>query len=99
MAGTTHLDMAPLLAEAEQLAGFADSEQAAFGGNLAALVDAINREARLNETGHAIARDMITGLLTHRISGLKWVEQHPEILAERIDQPVFLTGLPRSGTT
>ncbi len=99
MAGTTHLDMAPLLAEAEQLAGFADSERAAFGGNLAALVDAINREARLNETGHAIARDMITGLLTHRISGLKWVEQHPEILAERIDQPVFLTGLPRSGTT
>ena len=40
----THLDLAPLLAEAEQLVGFADSEQAQFGGNLTVLAEAINLE-------------------------------------------------------
>ena len=95
----THLDLAPLLAEAEQLVGFADSEQAQFGGNLTVLAEAINREAGLNATGHAIARETIINGLTHRLSGLKWVAEHPEILEERIDRPVFLTGLPRSGTT
>lgn len=97
--GTQPFNAAAIHAEAERRAGFADSEREVFAGNLEALVDGINRDARLNETGVAITRELLITNITHRLQGLKWVAEYPEILAEEIDSPVFLTGLPRSGTT
>jgi hypothetical protein len=36
---------------------------------------------------------------TNRLESLKWLRDYPEIAAEPIEAPVFLMGLPRSGTT
>ena len=35
----------------------------------------------------------------NRLESLKWLRDHPEIADEPITAPVFLLGLPRSGTT
>jgi len=98
-AADTRIDGAVLLARAEAQAGAADAEHGLIAGNLAALVESVNRDARLNEAGRAIAEDMIVSHLLHRIQGQQWIARHPEILDETIAEPVFLTGLPRSGTT
>jgi len=92
-------DPADLIARAEAAAGSPDAEQSRIIGNLVALTEALNRDARLNETGRQLTEELILDLLGHRIAAQQWTARHPEILDEPITAPVILTGLPRSGTT
>lgn len=50
-----------------------------------------------------VARDRIetrlTGVLAARLRIEDWIATHPEVLDERIEGPVFVIGLPRTGTT
>jgi len=92
-------DPAALRARAEAEADASDVEHALIAGNFAALIEAINCDADLNETGHALTKDLLVSLLKHRIAAQQWAARHPEVFDEKIEAPVFLTGLPRSGTT
>jgi hypothetical protein len=87
-----------IISEAEDRVGIADSEPA-YRLNLEQLVDSINLDARLPAWGEASARRALVDRTADRLEGLNWLSDHPEIAEERIRQPVFLTGLPRSGTT
>lgn len=87
-----------ILHNAEQQAGFTDRDTF-VRTNLERLVDALNREANLSADGVASAERMLTWDMVNRLQGLKWTRDYPEILDEPIERPVFLTGLPRSGTT
>jgi hypothetical protein len=87
-----------IIAEAEDRVGIADSE-GLFHANLEQLVGSINTDARLPAWGEASARRALVDRTADRLEGLKWLHDHPEIGEERIVEPVFLTGLPRSGTT
>jgi hypothetical protein len=93
------LDAAKIIAEAEARVGMADPEAEALEPNLGRLVEAINAEARLSPEGEEITRQTLAKRTQDRIEGLQWLDREPEIGAEPIDEPVFLTGLPRSGTT
>jgi hypothetical protein len=92
------LDAGAIVAEAEGRVGIADSD-AALRRNLEALVASLVEDARLPEAGQATAREYLTARTAQRLEGLTWLRDHPEIEDERIAAPVFLTGLPRSGTT
>jgi hypothetical protein len=92
------LNSAAIIAEAEDRSGIADAD-AVFRINLEQLVESLNTEARLPAWGEESARRAIVDRTADRLEGLKWLRDHPEIAEERIAQPVFLTGLPRSGTT
>jgi Sulfotransferase family len=87
-----------IIAEAEDRVGIADSE-GLFHANLDQLVGSLNTDARLPAWGEASARRALVDRTADRLEGLKWLNDHPEIGEERIVEPVFLTGLPRSGTT
>lgn len=91
------LDAGAILAEAQDKAGFADSEPA-IARNLEVLCASLNGDAKLAADGEAAARRALVTRQADRIGGLKWCADHPEILDEPIDA-VFLCGLPRSGTT
>jgi Sulfotransferase family len=93
------LDAAAIRAEAEARAGIADREAPLLGPHLDRLVASINEEAGLSPRGAATIRDYLVKRTADRLGGLKWMRHHPEIGAEAIERPVFLTGLPRSGTT
>jgi hypothetical protein len=43
--------------------------------------------------------EVLVGRVVERNSAVKWVGDHPETAEEPINAPVFLTRLPRSGTT
>lgn len=80
-------------------ADVSDPDLAPFRSNLDLLVDCINTEARLKpEAVPGVCGQLASGL-RNRLEVYDWVSRHPEIRDEVIDEPIFLTGLPRSGTT
>jgi hypothetical protein len=100
MTESTTFEVEPLVEEARQRAGGLDD----LGGGpylepLGLFVDSLNDEARLNPVGEFIARERI---LLHTVNRLHYVEdrkRHPGIADVEIERPVFIIGLPRTGTT
>jgi len=86
-------------AQAEADVGMADPEPGAYDRNLSAIVNSVNEEARLSPTGEQLTFDELVRATRNRLEAGRWLRDHPEVLDETIDRPIFLTGLPRSGTT
>jgi Sulfotransferase family len=63
------------------------------------LIAAIEKEAELNLLGRLLTRSDLLIYLQNRLEVTAWYKRHPEIAEEVIAQPVFIVGLPRSGTT
>ncbi len=87
-----------IIAEGEKLAGISDPETE-LHGNLRVLIDSMNATARLHEHGEETTRQGLVRVVRDRLESLKWLRDYPEISDEEIEDPVFLCGLPRSGTT
>jgi hypothetical protein len=62
-------------------------------------VDALNNEAELSEIGNVIQHATISNALIQRLNVEDTYAQHPEIDDEVVGGPVFVIGLPRTGTT
>jgi len=89
---------ADIIDAAQDQVGIADEEGFALD-NLERLLESLVLESVLSEEGFAQAHRMFMNDTVNRLEGLKWVQEYPEIAAEAIEAPVFLMGLPRSGTT
>src|SRR4051794_34212117 len=89
-----------LVAEAQARAGGLDDlGPGPYPEPLARFVHSLNGEARLNDVGRYMARERI---LLHTANRLHYVEDRkrfPDIADVRIEKPVFIVGLPRTGTT
>lgn len=87
-----------ILRQAQKKAGFFNSIPG-FEEGLEKLIRSINTEGHPNPFGSLA----IKGLLERTVYGRYKVEQeilrNPGILEEKIHQPVFIVGMPRSGTT
>jgi hypothetical protein len=92
------LDAASLIAEAEARVGVTDTDPG-VAGNLERLIAALRETFPMSEAGEARTRSILMMDATNRLESLKWLRDHPEIGEEPIEAPVFLMGLPRSGTT
>lgn len=90
----------PLLAEATARAGgLTDLGDGPYVEPLGIFVASLNDEARLNDVGRFLARERI---LLHTVNRLHYVEdrkRNPGIADVEIVKPVFIVGLPRTGTT
>lgn len=93
------LNAAAIIDEAQDRVGITDSDATDLLSNLEQLVGSINADARLPDWGEAITHRALVDRTADRLEGLKWLRDYPEIADEAIVEPVFLTGLPRSGTT
>jgi Sulfotransferase family len=88
-----------LHAAATRLTGLADFGDGDYRDGLAALLESYARDAGLTTRGTRVARAMLRGALVARLlSEASWA-QHPQYAGVRIERPVFVTGLPRTGTT
>lgn len=92
------LDAGRIIAEAEARAGTSDPEPH-LHRNFEVLLDSLARSGGLAGSSHAAIRQGFVDRAADRIEGLQWMRDHAEIADEVIEAPVFLTGLPRSGTT
>jgi hypothetical protein len=88
-----------LLAAGRRRAGGRDFEDTTFLDGFSRLVQSLATEARLNLFGRMAARETLVSHLANRL----WLEadrrRYPEIAAQKIDHPIVITGLPRSGST
>jgi hypothetical protein len=93
------LDEAELLAEAQRNTGLSDFGGDAFREPLRVFLDSIERESNLHLIGRVLARGDVLNLLENRLQMTETRRRHPEIDAESIERPIFITGLPRTGTS
>jgi Sulfotransferase family len=91
-------EAAAIIAQAEESVGIADSDRA-VRVNLERLINSLERSGGLSPEGVERTRRQFTNDTVNRLAGLKWIHEYPEIADEPISAPVFLMGLPRSGTT
>jgi hypothetical protein len=63
------------------------------------LVDGLNTEAKLTERGAKAMEAMIVGTLANRLRVEDYLAHHPELLERPVERPMFVFGLPRTGTT
>lgn len=93
------LDEADLLESARRRAGLEDFGDPCFLEPFRVLLAALEREAGLSALGRIGTREHLTQLLVQRLRLEDLIRRHPEILGERIERPIIIAGLPRTGTT
>lgn len=93
------LDARSLLNAARRRTNLDDFGGDAFHEPLRRLIDSIEQEARLSFVGRLAAREDLIRLLINRLKVQRDRTRHPEIGAETIRRPIFITGLPRTGST
>lgn len=88
-----------IVAAARKETGLTDYGDEAIIEGLSALTDALNHEARLTERGKAIVEKTLIDTLVGRLRVEDHLAKHPELLDRPIEKPMFVFGLPRTGTT
>ncbi|WP_158890482.1 sulfotransferase family protein [Amycolatopsis anabasis] len=88
-----------LHASATKITGLDDFGTDDYREGLAVLLDSYAREARLTPWGNKVNRAFLRGALVARLLSEAAWKQHPGHADVRIERPIFVTGLPRTGTT
>jgi hypothetical protein len=93
------LEATLLMAEARRRVGLTDFGAPAIAEPLRRLVMSYDTEAGLTLLGRIAARRDTLRLLENRLKMEADRRLHPDIEAEEVRRPLFVTGLPRTGTT
>jgi hypothetical protein len=88
-----------LIAHAAKQAGLNDFGSDYFRGPLARLCRSLEEDAQLTALGRLMARQDILRLLVNRLQFIDIFKRHPEIAEQEIKAPIFILGMPRTGTT
>ncbi len=97
---TISLQLDSILDEAAQRTnGLTDLGSGPFVEPLRRVLDSLEQEGRLNVMGRMIARERMVGHTTCRLHYVNDRKRFPDIADEAIVKPVFIIGMPRTGTT
>ena len=88
-----------LRASASRRTGLADFGPDDYTDGLAVLLDSLAADAGLTPLGAKAQRGLLRGVLMARLCSEAAWQANPEYAAVSIGRPVFITGLPRTGTT
>jgi hypothetical protein len=92
------VDVSALLDSARRETGLADFGDPSFRDGLDVLADSLV-EAQLSDVGRMAYTGQILGYLRERLRIEDCYRAHPDIAAQVIRAPIFVTGLPRTGST
>jgi hypothetical protein len=93
------LEEPALLAAACRATGLDDFGGDDFREGLQRLVASLDDDAGLTTIGRIAARRRILNLLTTRLRLVEYRRRHPAVAEQKIARPIFVLGLPRTGTT
>jgi hypothetical protein len=99
MADGIELNADALMNQAASSVGLDDFGPMDFVERLEVLLVALDTEAGLSPLGRISAASQLNQLLTNRLLLADLLARHPEIHDVRIDRPMVIAGLPRTGTT
>ncbi|WP_040835106.1 sulfotransferase family protein [Nocardia brevicatena] len=88
-----------LHASATKVVGLDDFGDDDYRTGLAVLLESYEKDAELTPFGNKVNRAFLRGALIARLLSEAAWKQYPEHAEIPIERPVFVTGLPRSGTT
>src|SRR5664279_2716589 len=93
------IDVDQVIEQVAKETGLDDFGDPTFRDGLDVFVAALRDEAGLNPIGEAVAAGQIQSALKTRLLVEDWIARHPEVDEERIESPIFIVGMSRSGTT
>jgi hypothetical protein len=99
MAEEIRLEPGALLEQASRDTGLDDFGDERFREPLGVLLRALDTEAGLSAMGRVTAYGQLLQLLKNRLLIQDTLARHPEIRDVRIERPIIIAGLPRTGTT
>ena len=79
--------------------GLDDFGGSSFREGLDLYCESVIGDAQLNAIGKAAVPGSIVGALSNRLRVIDYAKTHPEVAAERIEQPWIVIGIFRAGTT
>lgn len=88
-----------LHASASKITGLHDFGDDDYLDGLHVLLESYEKDAELTPRGNKAARAFLRGALVARLLSEQSWKQHPEHADVPIERPIFVTGLPRTGTT
>ncbi|HZE32288.1 MAG TPA: sulfotransferase [Actinoallomurus sp.] len=88
-----------LHASASKITGLTDFGDDPYLDGLAVLLESYTGEAALTPLGNKATRALLRGALAARLLSEAAWKRHPSHAGVRIERPIFVTGLPRTGTT
>ncbi|MAG34479.1 MAG: sulfotransferase family protein [Deltaproteobacteria bacterium] len=97
--GVIPLDEESLLCCATENTGLSDFGDEDWCEPFRILLSDLEECADLNFFGRIMTRNDLLTHLEGRLQVVDWFKNHPEVEDEVIEEPVFIVGLPRSGTT
>ncbi|HEY2124948.1 MAG TPA: sulfotransferase [Chthoniobacterales bacterium] len=97
--GSSPLTAEHLIALARDKSGLDDFGSGDFFEPLSRLLESCHRDARLNLVGRIALRADTLHCLRNRLLLQRDRRAHPGIAVEKIQSPLFIVGLPRTGTT
>lgn len=93
------MNAAELIAIASRTTGLADLGDPKAVEGLEVLARASTEEARLSPAGAMRWRENLIGILGNRLRIVDYLKRKPELLQRPVEKPLFVFGLPRTGTT
>jgi len=93
------LDADWLLERAQRSTGLSDFGDPAFREPLSRLLRAYEEESRLSPVGRVIAQRDTLRTLENRLHLVEARKRHPEMADAGVEAPIFVVGLPRTGST
>jgi len=95
----TPLRAVDIIETAKRRCGLDDFGGGDFFEGLSRLLDSCQREAQLNLIGRIVLRADLIRLLCSRLFIQRDRKVYPNVVRQEIREPLFIVGLPRSGTT
>lgn len=93
------LSAAQLIEKAKSRSRLGDFGGPDFFEPLSRLLESCHREARLNVIGKLALKNDVVRILCNRLLLEQDRQRYPDIAGQQIREPLFIVGLPRSGTT
>lgn len=93
------LDAGGLIDQACRATSLRDFGDDSFRPFLERLIDAYEHEARLSQIGRIAVKASLLDALKLRLQMIEYRKQHPAVAQQQIRRPLFVLGLPRTGTT
>lgn len=93
------LPIETMIRKVKEQTGLSDFGDESFMPALDKLAVSLEREARLSQLGRIAVHGMLLDNLKLRLNLTEYRKQRPEVGQQKIIRPLFVLGLPRTGTT
>jgi hypothetical protein len=97
--GKCTMTVEEIIAAARAQSGLSDFGDPAILEGLERLLKSYAEEAGFTERGGQMAHGDLINTMANRMRVEDWLTKHPELLDALIEKPLFVFGLPRTGTT